>query len=783
MVLENEQVVGERVSLRPTKFGKIVKILKSIFNSIVAPYIVVVLMTAGILVLNGHPFAYVMLGIATIFNIPLGIPLIATVVSYMLFNVPAVMYTTYLLTYFIYLISTILITVEGVSKKHTTLIRLLTSYFISSICVLLFTGFSAIGILQLIINILVILAFYPVFTSGSSMLFNIRKNLIFSKEEIISFGVMLAVILTLFSRISLLGFSVSNVMLVVLIITIAWKNDWVVGTSCGVILGLVYSIITGETTLIITTCGFTGLISGILSRYGKIPVVLTFAAGNIALSYLYTNNLELWVKLAEIIVASGVIVVLPKRAILKLEKIFNTSNALPLGYENQLGPASEMKSRIGAMSDVFDNLAHITTPVSEETMQETYEVVKKYLLDHKKNECISCKNKYECLQDEELEMVANHLATRLEENKIITREMIPVKCKLANEMLNDIIEMYNNIKLMRIIRTKENEMNTKLAEEYKVVSKLLKKISKQELPKLDDVTNEKQKRIREELKFLGYVVYEDTFYQDDRDASYEFITDILVDIEKAKKDITRIVSNSIGVKMSIKMILNSSKTEKSRVKLVPSSKYMVNAVVKQVKKIDSAQNGDSYIVTEFKDNNKIIAISDGMGSGEKSKELSLSVINMLEGLSNTGINKNDIINITNRILKTRENGTMAATLDMCLLNEKKDKLEFVKLGAPPSFIISDGIVEQIEITSDSMGIMEEVASIELEHKLKRNMYIVMMSDGVIGDITDKLLQGLIDEMQENINETLLMDKIMENIINSQNKLILDDITIIVAKIS
>jgi len=783
MVIENEQLVGERVSLRPTKFGKIVKIFKSIFNSNVAPYIAVLLVTAGIPILTGHPFAYTMLGIATIFNIPLGVPLIATVVSYMLFKVPTVMYTTYLITYFIYLVSTILITVDGTSKKYSTLIRLITSFVVTNLGILIFTGFNGGGILNLIINALLVVAFYPVFTSGNSMLFNIRKNLIFSKEETISLGVILAVILTLFSKLVILNFSISNVLLVVLIITIAWKNDWVVGTSGGVILGLVYSIITGESTLIITTCGFTGLAAGILSRFGKIPVVLAFAAGNIALSYLYTNNIELWAKLAEIIVASGVIIALPKKAILKLEKIFNTSNSLPVGYENQLGPASEMKSRLGAMGDVFDNLAHITTPVSEETMQETYDVVKKYLIDHKKNECISCKNKYECLQDAEIETVANHISRRLEENKILTREMLPVECDLADEMINDIIEMYNNIKLMRIIRTKENEINTKLAEEYKVVSKLLKKISKQATPKLDNITNEKQKRIREELKFLGYVVYEDTFYQDERDVSYEFITDILVDIEKAKLDIRRTVSNIIGVQMSIKMILNSSKTEKSRIKLVPSSKYMVNAVVKQIKKIDSAQNGDSYIVTEFKDNNKIIAISDGMGSGEKSKELSLSVINMLEGLSATGINKNDIINITNRILRTRENGTMAATLDMCLLNEKKDKLEFVKLGAAPSYIIVDGIVEEVEITSDSIGVIDEIVNIEYEHSLKRNMYIVMMSDGAIGDISDKMLQGIVDEMKENMNETLLMEKIMANVINAQNKLILDDITIIVAKIS
>ena len=265
--------------------------------------------------------------------------------------------------------------------------------------------------------------------------------------------------------------------------------------------------------------------------------------------------------------------------------------------------------------------------------------------------------------------------------------------------------------------------------------------------------------------------------------SYEFITDILVDIEKAKTEIQRAVSSVVGIKMSIKLILNSSKTEKSRIKLVPSSKYILNAVVKQIKKIDSNVNGDSYIVTELKDNNKIIAISDGMGSGEKSKEASLAVINMLESLVKTGINQPDILNITNRVLRTREGGTMLATLDMCLLNEKKNAMEFVKLGAAPSFVISDGITKKIEASGDSIGTTKDAVYSEYSSEIKRNTYVVMMSDGAVSDINEKKLQNIVNNLGDNLNETKLMEELMNSIMNNQSKLVLDDITIITAKIS
>ncbi len=783
MVLERNDMVEERVNIRPTRFGKITKVFNSIFNSVSLPYIILLILTCNITVFGDKPFAYVMLAVASLFNIPLLVPLIATMVGFVLFKETSTMYTSYLITYFVYLISTVLINIDGTSKKYSTIIRLVVAFVVSVVCIGVFNGFSVMYILRSLITLLTICAFYPVFASGNSMLYNIRKTIIFSKEEIVSFGIVIATVLTMLSNVTIYNFSVSNVLLSVLIIVLAWKNDWVVGTASGVIIGLVYSVITGETTLTITMCGFTGLIAGTLSRFGKLPVVISFVIGNLALSYLYTRDIMLWTKLAEVLIASGVIMFLPKKAMLKLEEIFSVSNGLPVGYENQLGPASEMKNRIGAIGEVFDNLAHITTPVSEETMMETTNVIEKYLQDYKKNECISCQNRFNCLSEEELKTVSSHLARRLEENKCITREMLPIDCSMADDVISDIIEIYNNMKLMRVIRQKENEMNLKLAEEYNVVSKLLKNVAGQKPSKLSDTNNQKQKRIREELRFLGYTVYEDVFYEDERDISYEFITDILVDFEKKKLEIQRAVSSVVGTKMSIKLILNSSKTEKSRIKLVPSSKYILNAVVKQVKKIDSTMNGDSYIVTELKDNNKIIAISDGMGSGEKSKEASLAVINMIESLIKTGINKTDIVNITNKVVRARDGGTMSATLDMCVLNEKKDVLEFVKLGAAPSYIIMDGIVKKVDINGETLGVSKEAIYASYSHEVKRGTYVIMLSDGAVSEVNEKTIQNIIDEFENELNESKLMDGLMEVLINSQSKLVLDDITVITARIS
>jgi hypothetical protein len=112
--------------------------------------------------------------------------------------------------------------------------------------------------------------------------------------------------------------------------------------------------------------------------------------------------------------------------------------------------------------------------------------------------------------NEEIEMVAQHIANNLENGNYISTEMLQVDCDKKEELLANIRDIYSNMKLMRIVKQKENEASTKLAEEYKAISSFIKNIARDEndVPKQD---TPEQKRIREELKYMGYVVYEDSF--------------------------------------------------------------------------------------------------------------------------------------------------------------------------------------------------------------------------------------------------------------------------------
>lgn len=783
MIIEEDLVVDERVKLKTNRIKQVIGVLKSLLDYKTIPYVIVLILTCMTSFMDVNPFGIVMLGVATVFNIPLALPLVVTILCYLVFKADVSIFVNYGLTYVLYTIFVSIIEIEGYSKKYVTMIKLAAATVISNIVTCLIFRATTFSVVQAIIHTLLTISFYSVFTYGVSMLLNITKKIVFSKEEIISFSIVLGLLLVPFYKLNILGFNIANVAIMAMIMIISWKNDWMVGTATGVLVGLIYTIATHQTSLIITAFAFSGFIAGILNKYNKYIVVGAFIGGNLVLSSVYTKDLIVWSKLAELLVASGVLLVLPKKLVLKLEDIFGTStNGLKRGYENLLGAGNDIKERLTAMSEVFDNLAYITTPVTTETIEETKTVIKKYLEDYKKNECISCQSRLTCLSDE-LDIVSEHIAKRLEENKPITKEMLPVDCDLKEELLENIVDIYSNIKLMRIVKQKEDEANKKLAEEYKTISGLIKNIARDNKPV--KVNTPEQKRIREELKYMGYVVYEDSYENTETVKLYEFITDILVDIDKAKREIQKIVSDVMGTNMSIKLVLNSSKTEKSRIKLIPSSKYVVKAVVKQVRKADSMVSGDSYIVTELKDNSKIIAISDGMGSGAKSKEVSETVISMIEKMGASGFNKQEILEIINKLVKLKESGEISATLDMCAINERDNIFEFIKLGAAPSYIINNGEVLEIKQDSMPMGIVSNIKYTSIEKSVNKGDFVVLISDGAVTDVNKTVLQDIMSNLKDvtEINEKNLMDKIMERIVGSQNKIILDDVTVVVCKIA
>ena len=60
---------------------------------------------------------------------------------------------------------------------------------------------------------------------------------------------------------------------------LGWENGILVGATSGVTIGVTLGVITGTEPIMITAYAISGLIAGLLNRFGKIGVAIGFISG------------------------------------------------------------------------------------------------------------------------------------------------------------------------------------------------------------------------------------------------------------------------------------------------------------------------------------------------------------------------------------------------------------------------------------------------------------------------------------------------------------------------
>jgi len=140
----------------------------------------------------------------------------------------------------------------------------------------------------------------------------------------------------------------------------------------------------------------------------------------------------------------------------------------------------------------------------------------------------------------------------------------------------------------------------------------------------------------------------------------------------------------------------------------------------------------------------------------------------------------------NSILLLKSSDESFSTVDLSVIDLYNGEVEFVKVGAVPTFIKRSDRVEVVRSASLPAGILSNI-ELELIHKkLGSGDFIIMMTDGVYdlfkGDEgNDKFLQEYIDEVRS-LNPQQIADRILEKAYESCEGKPPDDMLVVVAKV-
>lgn len=248
----------------------------------------------------------------------------------------------------------------------------------------------------------------------------------------------------------------------------------------------------------------------------------------------------------------------------------------------------------------------------------------------------------------------------------------------------------------------------------------------------------------------------------------------------------KVLANQLGgVSKVISSLADDIKTEEKMEE--NSKKYKLIIGVAEATKNKSEVSGDSNIRTKLHDGKYMLAISDGMGTGQKAKKSSSTVIQMLKRLLTTGFDNDISIGLINSAVNLNSNEETYATIDISIVDLSNGNIEFVKNGACPTFIKSEKKVEVIKAVSFPAGVFDKIDLVVYDKDLKENDIIVMCSDGILESNTEYKNKELwIKELLENI-QTEEVQKISEIIlqeaIDNGFGIAKDDMTVIVAKLA
>ncbi len=612
--------------------------------------------------------------------------------------------------------------------------------------------------------------FSSVFVKGFSSVFTIN--------EIFSCCVFLISLSVGISSFNVFGIEFIKVFAVFLILlslfTLGGKSSFVVAISVGIGSALQsYSL-----TLIAVFCIFSGL-ALCFEKSNKYFASLAILLIDIFLG-LYLKIYEVYNIYSVISIVLGCLafIVIPKQYLNNIKEIFGSFNSSLL-YRNLINSTKDsMVRRLSEISEVFldmeinfKNMVKGNLPKEEAKQLLINELCSKV--------CSDCKEKHKCLRQEGQEAMKAFdmmLNKGFEKGKVTLLD-IPValsgRCNRSANIISALNGLINSYKQYSFMISSQDTSKILIGEQMGGVSKLLKGL-------IDDTSNNfnfdltQETTIKEELKFLHINCSDVISFV--KDGFYN-MTLVIRKTDYNKQEIEKLISKIVKANMKITSE-NSLNSNFDVIQIKNAPHYDAIFGVSGITKDNSEISGDTYSFIKIDDDKILIAVSDGMGSGENAQHLSEVSLNLIENFYKAGFENEIILNSVNKLLTINSEECFSA-LDICVVDLKKELIDFIKLGAPVGFVKKDNDTEIIESGSLPIGILEEISPVVTKKIITGNEILILVSDGVIESFRGE------ENLKNYINSLSLLNpqQISEEIINNckQNE-ILDDCTCIALRI-
>ncbi|PPA68549.1 stage II sporulation protein E [Jeotgalibacillus proteolyticus] len=627
-----------------------------------------------------------------------------------------------------------------------------------------------------------------VFLQGMQLITKARKRT-YAPEEMVAIAIVVASIATGLIGFTVGGLAIDHIITRYVVIVAALAAGAMVGSTVGIVTGLVFCLASVNHLPEVAVLAVAGLLGGLMKSGKATGVTLGLMMATLLMGLFMNQGTLLEISLYESALAGLAVFLTPKRF------LFAIARHIPGSAEHEQDQQSYARNvrdvtaeKVQKFSDMFDTLSksfQFTDPGNESLSKAV--TIDNTLSRVTENTCQMCFKKDYCWSthfDRTYEWMKD-LADPPDDHK-------PPKawqnlCVKAEQVQSAFLDE-------AALRANQLQMKKQMMESNQFVSNQLRGLSSVMKDFAVDLQRETEKHDQQEDEMLQAlndfginVDNVDVHSMDYGHIDVDVMLPFVVKHGECEKLIAPMLSSILKETIVVHQKVELPSPYEGMVVTFRSSKaFKVSVGIAHAAHGGGLISGDSHAAVHLHGGKYAIAISDGMGNGEKAKLESDETIQLLRQMLQAGIEEELAIKSVNSILTVKRTGDMYSTVDLAMIDLQNAKAKFLKVGSVPSYIKRGKTVKTIEAGNLPMGFFSELEMEVLEDQLKAGDLLIMLSDGVLDgprfiENPERWIKRQISELKT-AEPQEVADILMEAAVRTSGGEIEDDMTIMAVQI-